>query len=233
MGRTTIGEDFRLINQRQGGRRRGRGGGGRPPSMAQGAGNRQENRQRGNAAQLRDKYRSMARDAQMGGDRVQAEYFLQYADHYFRVLNENRARFEEQRRQRYEGQEGGYEEDEGGEQGEWGPQQPVAAAAIAEDQEDRARDDRDRDERPRHERGLDERGREGSGRGRRGNGDFRARRDERDREDSDREEAEERIAADILPPSIATSEGADEEAEAPRRRGRRPRTPDDEIAPAA
>ena len=41
----------------------------------------------------------MARDAQLGGDRVQTEYYLQYADHYYRILGESRARFEEQRRQ--------------------------------------------------------------------------------------------------------------------------------------
>ena len=48
----------------------------------------------------------MARDAQLAGDRVQTETYLQYADHYFRVLNESRARFEEQRprtRDDYEG----------------------------------------------------------------------------------------------------------------------------------
>jgi hypothetical protein len=101
-----------LINNRQqGGRRRGRGGqrqiggggggGGQP-------GNRQDNRQRGNAAQLLEKYKSLARDAQLAGDRVQTEYYLQYADHYFRVLGESRSRFEEQRRQR-----GDSDEDEG------------------------------------------------------------------------------------------------------------------------
>ena len=91
-----------MINNRQGGRRRGRGGqrpqslGGRPD------GNRQDNRQRGNAAQLLEKYKSMARDAQLGGDRVQTEYYLQYAEHYYRVLGESRARFEEQRKARGE-----------------------------------------------------------------------------------------------------------------------------------
>src|SRR5687768_15106284 len=98
--RTTIGEDFRLINNRQGGRRRGRGGGGRAPNMSSGAGNRQDNRQRGNAAQLLEKYKGLARDMQMQGDRVQTEYYLQFADHYYRILNENRARFEETRRPR-------------------------------------------------------------------------------------------------------------------------------------
>jgi len=85
-----------LINNRQGGRRRGRGGQ-RGQSLG---GNRQDNRQRGNAAQLLEKYKNMARDAQLAGDRVQSEYYLQYADHYFRMLGESRARFEEQRRQR-------------------------------------------------------------------------------------------------------------------------------------
>ncbi len=92
-----------MINNRQGGRRRGRGGSGgtgRVPNGSPNPGNRQDNRQRGNAAQLLEKYKGMARDAQMHGDRVQSEYFLQFADHYFRVLNEGRARFEEQRPKR-------------------------------------------------------------------------------------------------------------------------------------
>jgi hypothetical protein len=89
-----------LINNRQNGRRRGRGGGGPRPNNAPSPGNRQDNRQRGNAAQLHEKYKAMARDAQMAGDRVQTEYYLQFADHYFRILNETRARFEEQRPRR-------------------------------------------------------------------------------------------------------------------------------------
>ena len=64
------------------------------------AGNRPDNRQRGNAAQLLEKYKTLARDAQLAGDRVQTEYYLQYADHYFRVLEENRSRYEEQQAQR-------------------------------------------------------------------------------------------------------------------------------------
>ena len=89
-----------MINNRQGGRRRGRGGQ-RPQNLSgRPDGNRQDNRQRGNAAQLLEKYKSMARDAQLGGDRVQTEYYLQYAEHYYRILGESRARFEEQRRAR-------------------------------------------------------------------------------------------------------------------------------------
>jgi hypothetical protein len=104
-----------LINNRQGGRRRGRGGqgGGGGGRIGGQPGNRQDNRQRGNAAQLLEKYKSMARDAQLAGDRVQTEYYLQFADHYFRVLSENRARFEEQNPRRQRDDE---DEDEGDEE---------------------------------------------------------------------------------------------------------------------
>ena len=91
-----------MINNRQAGRRRGRGGqrtpggnSGRPDN-----GNRIDNRARGNAAQLLEKYKSLARDAQMQGDRVNTEYYLQFADHYFRVLSETRSRFEENQQRR-------------------------------------------------------------------------------------------------------------------------------------
>lgn len=90
-----------MINNRQAGRRnRGRNNNnnGRPGGQNRGGGdngNRIDNRARGNAAQLLEKYRNMARDAQLSGDRVNAEYYLQFADHYFRVLADNRARQEE------------------------------------------------------------------------------------------------------------------------------------------
>src|SRR3546814_11669424 len=77
------------------------GGGGQGPRPD--AGNRMDQRQRGNANQLHEKYKNLARDAQTQGDRVTAEYFLQYADHYFRVLNEHRVR-QEEHRERPEGQ---------------------------------------------------------------------------------------------------------------------------------
>lgn len=91
-----------MINNRQAGRRRGRGGQQQRPqgnSGRQDNGNRIDNRARGNAAQLLEKYKTLARDAQMQGDRVNTEYYLQFADHYFRVLAETRSRFEENRRQ--------------------------------------------------------------------------------------------------------------------------------------
>jgi hypothetical protein len=53
-----------------------------------------------------EKYKNMARDAQLQGDRVMTEYYLQFADHYFRIVAEQRARFEETRRPREDWQEG-------------------------------------------------------------------------------------------------------------------------------
>ena len=90
-----------MINNRQNGRRRGRGGA--RPQSGPGSnqnGSRIDNRARGNAAQLHEKYKTLARDAQMGGDRVMTEYYLQFADHYFRILNENRARSEDGQQRR-------------------------------------------------------------------------------------------------------------------------------------
>lgn len=130
-----------MINNRQNGRRRGRGGTPRPNGGGNGPdrGNRIDNRARGNATQLHEKYKTLARDAQMQGDRVMTEYYLQFADHYFRVLSENRPRFDEQqRRDRFE--DGEYDE-EGGE----------ANGQIAGD-EDRGEQPRDyREQRPRRD----------------------------------------------------------------------------------
>ena len=94
-----------MINNRQAGRRRGRGGnnnGGQRPGGNPGRadnGNRIDNRARGNASQLYEKYKNLATEAQRQGDRVNTEYYLQFVDHYFRVLSESRSRFEEQNQQ--------------------------------------------------------------------------------------------------------------------------------------
>ena len=91
-----------MLNNRQGNnnRRRGRNNNNqRPQGNGQGrngeTGNRIDNRARGNAPQLLEKYKTLARDAQMQGDRVLTEYYHQFADHYFRVVAETRTRFEE------------------------------------------------------------------------------------------------------------------------------------------
>lgn len=113
-------KDLPLINNRQAGRRnRGRNNGRPNNGNNRGNGengNRIDSRARGNAPQLLEKYRNLARDAQLAGDRVNTEYYLQFADHYFRVIADNRTRQEEQQA-RYrrndepfdeEGDRGGY-----------------------------------------------------------------------------------------------------------------------------
>tara|TARA_R110002094_G_scaffold108291_8_gene106325 strand:- start:6623 stop:7273 length:651 start_codon:yes stop_codon:yes gene_type:complete len=89
------------MNNRQPGRRgRGRNTNNRPQSNRGGGSdrdNRIDSRTRGNAVQMLDKFKKMAQDAQVNGDRVQAEYYHQFADHYFRVNADTIARREEQR----------------------------------------------------------------------------------------------------------------------------------------
>ena len=45
-----------------------------------------DGRQRGSAAQLNEKYTSLASDASSSDDRILAESFLQFADHYYSCL---------------------------------------------------------------------------------------------------------------------------------------------------
>jgi hypothetical protein len=213
-----------LINQRQGGRRRGRGGQRGQNLGGQPGGNRQDNRQRGNAAQLLEKYKSLARDAQLSGDRVQSEYYLQFADHYFRVLGESRVRFEDQRRQRDDDED----EDMIAEGGEEGGEETADNEQRFERQERHER----RDRAPRGDRGDRPRRYEREDRAAAPNTEVNG----ADRGSSD----DERIAMDVLPPAIgrddaSNDEGADEAPARPRRRARRPRSSEgeSEIAPAA
>ena len=46
-------------------------------------------RPKGNVSALFDKYTKLAKEATSAGDRIQAEYYHQFADHYSRVMNEN------------------------------------------------------------------------------------------------------------------------------------------------
>ncbi len=47
-----------------------------------------DGRQRGSVAQLNEKYISLASDASSSDDRILAESFLQFADHYYRLQKE-------------------------------------------------------------------------------------------------------------------------------------------------
>ena len=99
-----------MNNNRNNNRRRGRGN-----NRNQGganSGNRIDSRARGNAPQLLDKYKKLAQDAQHNGDRVQAEYYLQFADHYFRVIADNKARQEEAKAKRQDDRGGNSSDDD-------------------------------------------------------------------------------------------------------------------------
>ena len=96
-------------NRRRGRSNRPNGGGGGGGQQL----NRIDSRARGNAPQLLEKYRKLAQDAHLNGDRVQAEYYLQFADHYFRVTADSRVRTDEQRARPNERYEGGEDGDDG------------------------------------------------------------------------------------------------------------------------
>lgn len=189
-----------LINNRQNGRRRGRGGqrpggGGNPGRPDNGS--RIDNRARGNASQLYEKYKSLAADAQRQGDRVNTEYYLQFADHYFRVLSENRPRFEEQQRARRD------EEDEFGAEGEdYGSEGEPVRADQYQPQERPRYEDRPRQERPRQDdrpRSDDRPRQEDRPRDERPRYEERARQEERPRYE-DRPRQEDRQRQDARPP---------------------------------
>jgi hypothetical protein len=143
-------------------RRRGRGNNRPQGGGGNGGGqqlNRIDSRARGNAPQLLEKYRKLAQDAHLNGDRVTAEYYLQFADHYFRVLADSRVRQDEQRSPRPDRwQEGDPETDDSGEfsvESDFPSfdQQPAAARREREDRpNDRGNTSDLSNERPRRER---------------------------------------------------------------------------------
>ena len=90
-----------------------------------------EGKVRGTPAQLIEKYQFLARDAQLGNDRVAAENFLQHAEHYTRMLAEamREMAVEQETRQQYHqpngnqgGQAGGQNGNQNGGQGYQGNQ---------------------------------------------------------------------------------------------------------------
>ncbi|MCL3883484.1 DUF4167 domain-containing protein [Marivita sp. GX14005] len=88
-----------------------------------------EGKVRGTPQQIIDKYNQLARDAQLGNDRVNAENFQQHAEHYMRLLSEAQreqdARREQQERENRERQ----------------AQRDAERAARAEQQDQKSEDD--------------------------------------------------------------------------------------------
>ena len=180
-----------INNRQQNGRRRGRSNNNQRPQSGnsggarnQDNGNRIDNRSRGNAAQLLEKYKTLARDAQQSGDRVLTEYYLQFSDHYFRVLADTRARYEENQPRRdgnqEQGEPQGYDEGEeafDGDEFDPRPQSRVQAPQAQprydrEPQQQESRERQDEGDRPRRDYG--DRPRNNSN----GNGQDRAPRDD-------------------------------------------------------
>lgn len=185
--------------------------------------NRIDSRARGNAPQLLDKYRKLAQDASLNGDRVQAEYYLQFADHYFRVIADSKVQKDDFRgRRENERDQDGLDDDgdfdRGGrrpyddrydhreEQGDEGGERE-ASSEFEPVENPFTRDNRRNRERPREDRGQ-----------RRG-------RDEQREGDAPARGEPESIDAAILPPAINPTDTAEEpeaaEAPRPRRRTRR------------
>lgn len=89
-----------------------------------------EGRVRGNAHQVYEKYINLARDATSAGDRILAESFYQFAEHYYRIANDSMD--PQPARRRPEGEEqshGGddddqYDGDSSEQQAEGGQQRP-------------------------------------------------------------------------------------------------------------
>nr|WP_069049584.1 DUF4167 domain-containing protein [Blastomonas sp. RAC04] len=144
-----------MNNNRGTSRRRGRGNNRPQPTGRSGGmdqGNRIDSRARGNATQMLEKYKKMAHDAQMNGDRVATEYYLQFADHYFRVLADNRARQDEYRRPREDqGRDAGGDyadddDDNGGYPGQGNSQRGYTSSLDHADEQSRGNQDDDQDE---------------------------------------------------------------------------------------
>lgn len=172
-------------NNNNNNRRRGRGNNNRPQGNGGGQQlNRVDSRARGNAPQLLEKYRKLAQDAHLNGDRVTAEYYLQFADHYFRVLADARLRQEEQRggrqNERWQEQDG---DSEAGDNDDYG----MDADFPGFDQQQQPRQETRRDE-PRPERAERSESGEASEPSREfGDPDSRGRGRGRDREDNARD----------------------------------------------
>ena len=199
-------------NRQNNNRRRGRNNNNRSQNNNNRSGvdyqNRIDNRARGNAAQMLEKYKKLASDAQLNGDRVNAEYYLQFADHYFRVLADFRSRQEER------------QEEQRRSRGEWqnedGDDAEATETTEGEDSSE-AEGDSEADSNEREPRNNNRQRRERS--------------NNRPRRHHSEEAAEESNDSDgidlaILPPSIGVSsdEGDDQPVELAAKPARKPRT---------
>jgi hypothetical protein len=173
-----------MKRQRGRGRKPGGGGGGHQPNRTlESTG--PDVKIRGSASHIYEKYLQLSRDAHSSGDRVMAESYAQYAEHYFRLLRAMQPQIQPQFEQRFS-QDYDYEDDES-EGGEDGAEAQAAAGEgeqpeIGEGQHrprreggyqgERHQGERHQGERPQGERAPYQ----GEGQGQDGEGGFRNRR---------------------------------------------------------
>lgn len=156
------GNGFPLNNQRNNNnnRRRGRGNNRGGNSGGGNQGNRIDNRARGNAPQMLEKYRKLAQEAQLNDDRVQTEYYLQFADHYFRVIADGRATKDDGRPQQGRDQNGYDGDDDGDDDDDDRDEQQQGESRRDEPRRDEPRRDegRNRQQQPRRNDASDDDG---------------------------------------------------------------------------
>jgi hypothetical protein len=239
-------------NNNNNNRRRGRNTNGRPQNNNNRSGfdylNQIDNKARGNASQMLEKYKKLASDAQLNGDRVTAESYLQFADHYFRVLADFRGRQEtrqggeNQNRQRDEWRdENGETSFDEQDQGETGQASDTEGSSEEADRDDRPEREARPERQPRrNDRGPSDRGPRSERAERQDRPDRNANRTPRrhhSEETADEAAIEGGLDIAVLPPSIAvTADITDETTVKPARkpRARRPKLANDEdVATAA
>ena len=124
-----------------------------------------EGKVRGTPQQIVDKYQGLARDAQLSGDRVTAENFLQHAEHYVRILStiqEAEEKRREQQLQQQQNQQNNANGRDGGQRGAGDqPSHQPSGNSGGDQPDDRQQVDGPRDERPRDDRQRDDGPREG------------------------------------------------------------------------
>lgn len=181
--------------------------------------NQIDNRARGNAAQMLEKYKKLAQDAQFNGDRVNAEYHLQFADHYFRVLADFRGRQEarqEQQGERRPREDNREDRDDWQNYDEQGSSDGMDTDSVSQDDgdaEERAPREQQRESRPRRPERAD--------RNERSDNNRSANRGPRRHHSEEKDDAPAGLDLAVLPPSIAiSSNDSDADMEKPARKPR-------------
>jgi hypothetical protein len=181
--------------------------------------NQIDNRARGNAAQMLEKYKKLAQDAQFNGDRVNAEYHLQFADHYFRVLADFRGRQEarqEQQGERRPREDNREDREDWQNYDEQGSSDGMDTDSVSQDDgdaEERAPREQQRESRPRRPERAD--------RNERSDNNRSANRGPRRHHSEEKDDAPAGLDLAVLPPSIAiSSNDSDADMEKPARKPR-------------